>query len=79
MTPSPISPKVYEIYDISYYHIDDLEEDIRIYGIEEKICCTSIPTFSSDSPLNSMQNFPVIASKSGEEFDFSPYNVAADV
>ena len=32
-------------------------------------------TFSSDSPLNSVQNLPVIASESEEEFDLSPYNV----
>ena len=36
-------------------------------------------TFSSDSPLNSMQNLLVIASKSEEEFDFSPSNVALGV
>ena len=34
---------------------------------------------SSDSPLNSVPNLPVIASKSEEEFDFSPYNVANGV
>ena len=34
---------------------------------------------SSDFPLNSMQNFRVIASKSEERFDFSPSNVAAGV
>ena len=36
-------------------------------------------TFSSDSPLNSVQNFLVIASESEEEFDFSPSNVASSV
>ena len=36
-------------------------------------------TFSSDSPLNFVQKFLVIASESEEEFDFSPYNVAAGV
>ena len=36
-------------------------------------------TFSSDSPLNSEQNSPVIASESEEEFDLSPYNVVAGV
>ena len=36
-------------------------------------------TFSSDSPLNSLQNLPVIASESEEEFDFCPSNVAAGV
>ena len=33
-------------------------------------------TFSSDSPLNYLQNLLVIASQSEEEFDFSPSNVA---
>ena len=36
-------------------------------------------TFTSDFPLNSVQNFPVIASESEEKFDFSPSNVAAGV
>ena len=36
-------------------------------------------TFSSDSPLNFVQNLPMIASESEEEFDFSPSNVAAGV
>ena len=36
-------------------------------------------TYSNDSPLNSVQNFPVIASESEEEFDFSPSNIVAGV
>ena len=36
-------------------------------------------TFSSDSPLNYVQNLPVIASESEVEFNFSPSNVAAGV
>ena len=36
-------------------------------------------TFSSDFPLNSMQKFPMIASESEEEFDFSPSNVSFGV
>ena len=36
-------------------------------------------TFSSDFPLNSVQNLPVIASESEEKFDFSPSNVSAGV
>ena len=36
-------------------------------------------TFSSDFPLNSVQNSPVIASKSEEEFDLSPSNVVSGV
>ena len=36
-------------------------------------------TISSDSLLNSMQNFPLIASESEEEFDFSPSNVVFGV
>ena len=49
------------------------------YDIEEKHYCTSMQTFSSDSPLNYVQNLPVIASESEEEFDFSPSNVVATV
>ena len=56
-------------------HMADTEEDIRISDIEEKHCCTSMQTFYSDSPLNSVQNLPVIASESEEEFDLSPSNV----
>ena len=36
-------------------------------------------TFSSDSPLNIVQNFPVIASESEDEFYLSPSNIAAGV
>ena len=79
MTPSLVAPEVYEIYDISYSHMDDIEEEIQIYDIEEKLWCASMQTFSTDSPLNYAQNFPVTASKSEEEFDFSPSNVAAGV
>ena len=33
-------------------------------------------TFTSDFPLNSVQNLLVIASKSEEKFDFSPSTIA---
>ena len=36
-------------------------------------------TFSSDSPLDFVQKFPMIASESEEEFDFSPSNVDSGV
>ena len=36
-------------------------------------------TFTSDFPLNSVQNFPVIASESKEKIDFSPSTVVAGV
>ena len=36
-------------------------------------------TFTSDFPLNSVQNLPVIAFESEEKFDFSPSNVAGGV
>ena len=52
VTPSHDAPKV---CDISSYHMDDTKEDIKIYNIEEKHCCTYMQTFSSDSPLNSVQ------------------------
>ena len=79
MTPSPDAPKVHEIYDISSSHIAETKEYIQISDIEEKFCYTSMQTFTSDFPLNSVQNLPVIASESEEKFDFSPSNVAAGV
>ena len=60
-------------------HIAETNEDIRISDIEEKYCCTSMQTFTGDFPLNYVQNFLVIASKSEEEFDFSPSNVVSSV
>ena len=77
MNPSPDALKVHEISDISSPHIYETEEDIEISDIEEKYYCTSMQTFIGDFPLNSVQTFPVIASKSEEEFDFSLYNVSA--
>ena len=79
MAPSLAAPKVYKIYDISSSHMADPEEDIQISIFEEKISFHSMQTFSSDSLLNSVQNLPVIASGSEEEFDFSPFNVVAGV
>ena len=34
VTPSPVSPEVYDISNISSPHMDDLEEDIRISVVE---------------------------------------------
>ena len=48
VTPSPDALEVHEISDISSYHISEIEEDIQIYDIEEKQCCTSMQTFTSD-------------------------------
>ena len=79
VTPSPDALEVYEIYDISYSHIAEKYEYIQIFDIEEKNYCASMKTFSSDFPLNSLQNLPVIASESEEKFAFSPSNVAAGV
>ena len=79
VTPSPDAPEVHEIYDISSSHIAKTEEDTRISDIEEKLCCTSMQTFTGDFPLNSVQNLLVIASESKEKFDFSSSNVDAGV
>ena len=79
MPPSPDAPEVYEIFDISSPHMAETEEYIQISDIEEKYCCTSMQTFSSNFPLNYVQNLPVIASESEEKFDFSLSNVAAVV
>ena len=73
------APEVHEISDISSSHIAETTEDIRIFDIEEKHCCTSMQTFTGDFPLNFVQNLPVIASESEEKFDFFPSNVAAGV
>ena len=75
MTPSPIAPEFYEIYDISYYHMADLEEEIRIYFIEEKLSFHSMQKISSGSSiLNYVHSLPMIVSKNEEEFDFSISN-----
>ena len=80
MTPSPSAPKFYEIYDISYSHMDDLGEDIRISIIEEKISFCSMQKFSSDSSiLNYVHSLSVIVSENEEEFDFSITNDVASV
>ena len=34
VSPSPVAPEVYEIFDISYSHIDDPEEHIWISIVE---------------------------------------------
>ena len=68
VTPSPNAPKVYEISHISSPHMAEIEEDIQISDIEEKYCYTFMQTFTSDFPLNSVQNLPVIASESEEKF-----------
>ena len=63
MTPSPATPEVYEIYDISSSHMDDLEEDIQISVFEEKLSFHSMQKFSSDSSiLNFVHSLPVIVS-----------------
>ena len=70
MTPSPIAPEVYEIYDISYSHIDDPEEVIQIYVVEEKLSSHSTQLISNDSSiLNFVQSFPVKAQGDEERFD----------
>ena len=72
MTPSLDAPEVYEISDISTPHMDEIEEYIQISKIEEKYCCTFMQTFTSDFPLNSVQNLPVIASKVKRNSIFLP-------
>ena len=75
MNPSPIAPKFYEIFDTSYSHIDDLEEDIWISVVEEKISFHSTQLFSSDfSILNYVQSFPGKAERAKEKFNSSLSN-----
>ena len=72
VTLSPTASEVYEISDISYPHMDDLEEDIRISIIEENISFHSMQIFSSDSSIiNFVHSLSVIALGKGGEFDFS--------
>ena len=71
---------MYEIFAISSPHMDDLEEDIQISIIEEKLSFHSTHAFSSDpSILNYVQSLPVIASENEEEFDFSLSNIVVGV
>ena len=80
MILSPAAPEVYEIYDISYSHMDDPEEDMQISVIEEKLSFHSRQKFFSDSSiLNSMHSLPMIVSENKEEFDFSISNDVAGV
>ena len=80
MTPSPTSPKVYEISDISSPHMADPEEDIQIFVIEENLSLHSMQIFSSDScTTNCVHSLPVIAPRKGEEFDFSDSNDVSGV
>ena len=80
VTPSPTALEVYEISDISYYHIADPKEEIWISIIEEKLFSHSMQTFSSDSfILNFVQSLPVIVSENEEEFDFSFSDVVVGV
>ena len=46
VTSSPTASKVYEISDISSSHMDDVEENIRISIIEEKLSFHSMQKFS---------------------------------
>ena len=72
--------EVYEIFDISFSHTADTEEDIWIYDIEEKISFHSTQAFSSDcSILNYVQSLSMFASENDEEFDFSHSNVVVGV
>ena len=80
MNPSPAAMEFYEISDISYSHMDDQEEYIRISVIDEKLSFHSTQAFSSDSSiLNFVHSFRVISLENEEEFNFSLSNVATVV
>ena len=70
VTPSPASPEVYDIYNISSPHISGPKEDIQISICEEKHSFHSLQKFSSNS-LNFVHSLPVTVSEMVEEFDFS--------
>ena len=68
VNPSPATPEVYEIFDISSSHMADPKEDIQISIFEEKLSFHSMQNFSSDSSiLNYVHSLPVIASENEEE------------
>ena len=50
VTP-PVSPKVYEISNISFSHAVDPEEDIQTSIVEEKLSFHPTQSFSSDSSI----------------------------
>ena len=58
----------------------DLQEDILISVIKEKLSFHSMQKFSSDSSiLNYVHSLPVIVSENEEEFDFSISNDVSGV
>ena len=60
---------------MSSSHIVDLEEEIQISVIEEKISFHSMQAISSDSSLlNFVHNLPMIVSENEEGFYFSLSN-----
>ena len=80
VTPSLAALEVYEISDISYPHMADPEEDIRISFIEENLSFHSMQKFSSDSSIiNSVHSLLVISLGKGEEFDFFVSNDVSGV
>ena len=80
MNPSLVSPKFYEISDISYSHTVDPGKEIRTSIFEKKISFHPTQSFSSDSSiLNYVQSFPVKAQGDKERFDSSLSNHVAGV
>ena len=64
----------------TFLHMADLEEDIWISVIEEKLSFHSMQKFSTDSSiLNPMHSLPVFVSENEEEFDFSISNDVSSV
>ena len=79
MTP-PVSPKFYEISNISFSHAVDPEEDIQTSIVEEKISFHPPQSFSYDSSImNFVQSFSVIAQGADEKFDYSLLNDAIGI
>ena len=73
VNPSPATPELYDIIDISPPHMADPEEEIQISVCEEKHSSYSLQKISSNS-LNFVHSLPVTISETVEEFDFSIYN-----
>ena len=76
MTTYPFAPEFHEIYDISYSHTSDPEEDIPTSNVEEKFSFHPTQSFSNDSSiLNYVQSLPVTTQGAEEKFDSSLSNI----
>ena len=75
MIPSPATPEVYEISDISSSHTVDPKQDIQTSTVEENISFHPTQSFSNDSSiLNFLQSLLVNTQGAQQKFDSSLSN-----